>query len=208
MLYDNALDDGPMLIDNPPWLEVVTKLYEDKDDILAVCSGTLTHGSPTSFLNSPNYPLEEKFAYVEKYLCGLQLPCVENPHCHHDLNNENSTINYFEKGKHANEYNDNYNDSLHKTNLHALIHSIVEFTSNACNYYERRGDKCPPYTSNDYMFHSPIDDLQRYASIYLVIYKIPMHRKKVRLRCYCFHILCSFLPCFNLNIILIGMNTL
>jgi hypothetical protein len=41
MLYDNALDDGPMLIDNPPYLEVVTKLCEDKDDILAVCSGTL-----------------------------------------------------------------------------------------------------------------------------------------------------------------------
>jgi hypothetical protein len=57
------------------------------------------------------------------------------------------------------------------------------------------------------MFHLPTDDVQRYASIYLVIYKIPMHRKKVRLHCYCFHILCSFFPCFNLNIILIGMNT-
>jgi hypothetical protein len=99
MLYDNALDDGPMLIDNPPCLEVVIKLCEDKDDILAVCSGTLTHESPTLFLNSPNYTLEEKFAYVEKYLCGLQLPCVENPHCHHNLNNENNTINYFEIGK-------------------------------------------------------------------------------------------------------------
>jgi hypothetical protein len=66
MLYNNALDDGPMLTDNPPCLEVVTKLCEDKDDILAVCSGTLTHESPTLFLNSPNYFLEEKFAYVEK----------------------------------------------------------------------------------------------------------------------------------------------
>jgi hypothetical protein len=160
-------------------LQVVIKLREDKDDILAVCSGTLTHDSPTLFLNSPNYTLEEKFAYVEKYLCGLQLPCVENPHCHHDLNNENNTINYFGRGKHANEYNDNYNDSLHTTNLHALIRSIVEFTSNACNYYERGGDKCPPYNSNDYMFHSPTDDVQSYASIYLVIYKIPMHRKNV-----------------------------
>jgi hypothetical protein len=75
---------------------------------------TLTHESPTLFLNSPIYTLEEKFAYVEKYLCGLQLPCVQNPHCHYDLNNKNSTINYFERGKHANEYNDNYNDSLHK----------------------------------------------------------------------------------------------
>ena len=30
MLYDNALDDGPMLIDNPPCLELVTTLCEDK----------------------------------------------------------------------------------------------------------------------------------------------------------------------------------
>jgi hypothetical protein len=57
-LYDNALDDGPMLINNPPYLEVVTKLCEDKYDILAVCSGTLTHESPTLFLNSLNYTLE------------------------------------------------------------------------------------------------------------------------------------------------------
>jgi hypothetical protein len=71
MLYDNALDDGPMLIDNPPCLEVVTKLCEDKDDILSVCIGTLTHESPNLFLNSPNYTLEEKFAYVKKYLCDL-----------------------------------------------------------------------------------------------------------------------------------------
>jgi hypothetical protein len=55
MIYDNDLDDGPMLIDNPPCLEVVTKLCQDKDDILVVCSGTLTHESPTLFLNSPNY---------------------------------------------------------------------------------------------------------------------------------------------------------
>ena len=33
MLYDNALDDGAMLIDNPPCL-VVTTLCEDKNDIL------------------------------------------------------------------------------------------------------------------------------------------------------------------------------
>jgi hypothetical protein len=79
MFYNNALDDGPMIIDNPPCLEVVTKLCEDKDDILAVCSGNLTHESPTSFLNSPNYTLEDKFAYVEKYLCDLQLSLVPNP---------------------------------------------------------------------------------------------------------------------------------
>ena len=46
MLYDNALDDGPMLIDKPPCL-VVAKLCEDKNDILAVCDSALTHESPT-----------------------------------------------------------------------------------------------------------------------------------------------------------------
>jgi hypothetical protein len=30
-------------------------------------------------LNSPNYTLEEKFSYVEKYLCDLQLSLVPNP---------------------------------------------------------------------------------------------------------------------------------
>ena len=43
-LYDNALDDGPMLIDHPPCL-VVTTLCEDKNDILAACDDTLTHES-------------------------------------------------------------------------------------------------------------------------------------------------------------------
>ena len=42
MLYDNALDDGPMLIDNPTCLEV-TILCEDKNDILAAHDSTLTH---------------------------------------------------------------------------------------------------------------------------------------------------------------------
>ena len=52
MLYDNALDDGPMIIDNPPCL-VVTTVCEDKNDILAACDNTLTHESPTLFLKSP-----------------------------------------------------------------------------------------------------------------------------------------------------------
>ena len=61
-----------MRIDNPPCL-VITTLCEDKNDILAACDDTLTHESPTLFLNSPIHTLQEKFAYVEKYLCGLQL---------------------------------------------------------------------------------------------------------------------------------------
>ena len=50
MLYDIALDHGPMLIDNPPCL-VVTTLCEDKNDILAAYDNTLTHESPTLSLN-------------------------------------------------------------------------------------------------------------------------------------------------------------
>jgi hypothetical protein len=104
MLYDNALDDGPMLIDNPSCLEVVTKLCEDKDDIIVVCNGTLTHESPTLVLNSPNYTLEEKFSYVEKYLCDLQLSLVPNPRYNPNIKLVIDLNNYFERGKHANEF--------------------------------------------------------------------------------------------------------
>jgi hypothetical protein len=73
MFYDSTLDDGPVLLDDPPCLEIVTNLWEDKDDMLAVCDNTLTHESPTLFLNSPIYTIEEKFLYVEKYLCGMNI---------------------------------------------------------------------------------------------------------------------------------------
>jgi hypothetical protein len=57
------------------------------------------------------------------------------------------------------------------------------------------------------MMCSPTNDMQCYASTccYLVIYEIPMHRKKVRLCCYYFHILWCSLLCFSLTINL--MNT-
>ena len=84
MLYDNALDDGPMIIDNTPCLVFIT-LCDDKNDILAACDNTLTHEIPTLFLNSPIHTMEEKFAYVEKYLCGLQLSLVPNICCNHDI---------------------------------------------------------------------------------------------------------------------------
>ena len=64
MLYDNALDDGPMLIDNPPCL--VVTICEDENDILAACDDTLTHESPTLFFKSPIITMEEKLLYVEK----------------------------------------------------------------------------------------------------------------------------------------------
>ena len=102
MLYDNALDDGPMLIDNPPCLVFIT-LCEDKNDILATCDNTLTHESPTLFLNSPIHTMEEKLAYVEKYLCGLQLS-VPNICCNHDIKPYIDLNNYFERGKRSEEH--------------------------------------------------------------------------------------------------------
>ena len=149
MLYDNALDDCPMLIDNPLCLEV-----EDKNDIIAACDGTLTHESPTLFLNSPNYTIEEKFAYVEKYLCGLQLPLVPNLCCNHDIKLNTDLINYFERGKHANEFHNKFNNPLYVPKLSKLNDScgyMVKFISTTCNYYERGGDKNPLYVTNNYM---------------------------------------------------------
>ena len=64
MLYDNALDDGPMLIDNPPCL-VVTTLCEDKNDILAACDNTLTHES-----QSPIHTMEERFYMLKSTYVG------------------------------------------------------------------------------------------------------------------------------------------
>jgi hypothetical protein len=74
-----------------------------------------------------------------------------------------------------------------------------------CNYYERGGDKYTLYVSSNDMLCSPTNEMQWYTSscCYLVLYKIPMHRKKVRLRYYYFHILWCSLPCFSLTIILI-----
>jgi hypothetical protein len=46
MLYDTALDDGPMLIGNP------TCLHEDRNDILAIHDDTLIHENPILFLKS------------------------------------------------------------------------------------------------------------------------------------------------------------
>jgi hypothetical protein len=80
----------------------------------------------------------------------------------------------------------------------------TKFSSNNCNYYEIGGDEYPLYASSKDMMCSPTNDMQLYASTccYLVIYKMPMHSKKVRLRCYYFHILWRSLPCFILTIIL------
>jgi hypothetical protein len=86
--------------------------------------------------------------------------------------------------------------------LHDSTSYIIKFPSSNCNYYERGGDKYPLYESSNDMMCSPTNDMQWYTSTccYLVIYE--MHRKKVRLCCYYFHILGCSLPCFSLTIIL------
>ena len=68
---------------------------------------------------------------------------------------------------------------------------VVMFNFNACNYYERGRDKNPLYVSMlfkmqaiDYYMHW----LPRICC-YLFIYKIPMHRKRVRLKSKLFNIL-------------------
>ena len=60
MPYDNALDDGPILLDNPPCLEIVTHSCEDKIDTLVVHDNTLVSKSPILFLNLSRFTIEEK----------------------------------------------------------------------------------------------------------------------------------------------------
>jgi hypothetical protein len=200
MLYDTALDDGPMLIDNPPCL------HEHKNYILVIHDDALIHESPILFLKSPIYTIEEKCGYVGKYLCGLQFP-YEKSYCNHDAMIKNDIGNYFERGKHDNESLSKLENPLYVPKISKLhdsnIHTI-EFTPSNCNYYERGGVKNPFYASSNDIMCSPTNDMQWHTSTYcyLVIYKIPMHRKKVRICCYYFHILWCSLPCFSLTIIL------
>ena len=119
----------------------------------------------------------------------MQVSLVPNHYCNHDIKNENSTSNYFERGKHANELYDNYNDHLYKpkfANLHASNGYIVKFTSSACNYYERGGNKCLLYFQTTKNLQVPTVYMHWYTLVCCesFIYKMPMHRKKVRLRCY------------------------
>jgi hypothetical protein len=187
-----------MLIDNPPCLEVVTNLCEDKKFIIAICNGTLTYESPTLFLNSPNYTLEEKFAYVEKYLGGLQLSLVPNICCSHDIKLDIDLDNYFERGKNANEFHNKINDPHYVPKLPKLEDSFgVEYISTTCNYYERRGVENPLYVTINYMLQVHNYNLHWKIPIYCysLIYKMTRHRKKVRLLYYCYY----FVFCFSLH---------
>jgi hypothetical protein len=50
MLYDTALDDGPMLINDPPYL------HQDKNDILIIHDDALIQDSSILFLKSLSTP--------------------------------------------------------------------------------------------------------------------------------------------------------
>ena len=68
---------------------------------------------------------------------------------------------------------------------------VVKFTFDACNYYKRGRNKSPLYTSmllkmqaTDYYMH-----WIPHICCYLFIYKMPMHRKMVRLKSQWFQVL-------------------
>jgi hypothetical protein len=63
---------------------------------------------------------------------------------------------------------------------------MVGSTYTTCNYYERGGDKSPHYATNYYKLQGAAVNIHWKTSIrcYSFIYKMPMHKKEVRLRCY------------------------
>ena len=213
MLYDNSLDDGPALLDYTPCLTMITNSYEDRynDKLPTSQDDTLIHESPIPFLNSPIYTIEEKYALCEKYMHGLKLS-YGNPTCNHDVNDDVISRNYFKIGNHAHDFHNKLNNPLYvpiNSKLHSSQDHIVEFAFHACNYYERGGDKCSLYAFNNYKLHSSTDNIRWYALIYcdLFIYKMPMHRKKIRLRCYLIYASWCVLSCFKVLNILIGLIT-
>ena len=120
--YDNALDDGPM--------------PNDRNDIIVIHDDALIRKSPILFLNSPNHTIEEKLAYVKKYLCGLQLSLVPNLCCSHNIKIDTNPSNYFERGKKTNEFHNKFNDPLcmkNSMNLHALNDYNVRYAASKCN---------------------------------------------------------------------------
>jgi hypothetical protein len=76
---------------------------------------------------------------------------------------------------------------MHDSNSH-----FVKFSSSNCNYFKRGGYECPLYETNNYKLHLPTIDMNCYTLVGCdsFIYKIPIHRKKVRLDITCW-ILCG-----------------
>ena len=158
-------------------------LCEDKNDKLAGCDDALIHESPILFLKSPIYTTEDKYAYVEKYLCGLQLSyAYGKSYCSHDVMIKSGTNNYFERGKHDYESLNKFNDPLYMpqfSKIHDSNRHAINFFSSNCNYHERGRYKHPLYAIDNYNLHLPTIDMIWYTPIGYdpFIYKIPMHRK-------------------------------
>jgi hypothetical protein len=142
---------------------------------------------------------------------GLQLS-YEKSYCSHDTITKNGDNNYFERGKNANEFHNKFDDPFYLPKIpkkHDFNSHFVKFSSSNCNYYERGGYECPLYETNNYKLHLPTVDMHCYTLIGCdsFIYKIPMHRKKVRLRYYLLNTLRCALLCFKLLDVFIGMIT-
>jgi hypothetical protein len=164
-------------------------------------------------LKSPNYTLEEKFSYVEKYLCDFQLSLVptRRPRYHQKLGDAwipKVLVTIRKQTHHAILDLGSSVFVLSKVLVDDSNGYMVEFTSNACNYYERGGDKIPHYATNNYKLQGAAVNIHWKTSIhcYSFIYKMPMHRKEVRLCCYYFCILFFSLPGFNFSIIMISLR--
>jgi hypothetical protein len=188
-------------------------LCEDKNDKLDVCDNTLIHENSMLLLKSPIYTIEEKYAHVEKYLYGLHLSyAYGKSSCNNDVMIKGGTNNYFERGKHDYESLNKFNDHHYMpqfSKIHDSNSYTINFPSSKCNYYERGGYKHPLYANDSYKLHLPTINMHWYTPIVCdsFIYKIPMHRKKLRLRYYLLHILCCVLMCYKVLNIFIGMIT-
>jgi hypothetical protein len=66
---------------------------------------------------------------------------------------------------------------MHGSNSHT-----IKFSSSNYNYFERRGYEYALYVTNNYKLHLPTIYMHWYTLIGCdsFMYKIPMHRKKVR----------------------------
>ena len=93
--------------------------------------------------------------------------------------------------------------------LHDPSGYIVKFASSNSNYYEGGGDKCPPYACNNCNSNSYTGNMQGYASVCYnsIIYKMPMHRKKVRIKICWIYASLFILSSLKLLKLLIGLIT-
>ena len=75
-------------------------------------------------------------------MCGLQLSLVQNSYCNHDIKIDTKFCKHFERGKHANDFYDNFDDPLYVPKFSSCVLQIVsvQSTSSACNYSEDEGE--------------------------------------------------------------------